>query len=185
MKLLLAGEAKWVTAPVGRPPHGVQSLADAVWADQPWRDKLLKSLQLHYGRAPFRREAMELLEPLIRNPEPRLVAYNLHAVRAIAGALRLPGNFALSSSFGVEASATERLVELVRLAGCRTYLAGGGASGYQDDALFSRAKLELQYQAFDHPAYPQCGATGFTPGMSIIDALMNCGLDRTREMVIS
>lgn len=186
VRLAIAGEARWVTAPMRRPAHGVQTLAQARWADEPWRDKLLKTLQLHYAKAPCFPEAMPLLEPLITNPEPGVAAYNLHAVRAITAALGLPDRFALASAFGVSATATQRLVELVRSAGCDAYLAGGGAEGYQEDELFAAAGLGLQPQSFLHPAYPQYGVkTGFLAGLSIIDTLMNCGIRRTRELVVS
>ncbi|MEJ8835239.1 WbqC family protein [Ramlibacter sp. AN1133] len=185
VQLPVAGQGKWVTAPIRRPAHGVQTLAQIEWDAQPWREKLARTLHLHYARAPHYAEAMSLLEPLVRNPEPRLLPYNLHAVRTIAAALGLGGRFVLASAFAAQATGTQRLVELVRAAGCRRYLAGGGAGGYQEDALFAAAGLELEYQAYTHPAYPQHGATGFVPGMSIIDVLMNCGVVRTRELVTS
>lgn len=183
VRLLVGGEPQWATAPVRRPPHGVQTLAEARWAEQPWREKLAKSLHLNYAKAPFHAEAMELVEPLVLNAEAGLAAYNLHAVRAIAQALGLRDNFVLASEFGVHATSTQRLVELVRRAGCRRYLAGGGAGDYQDDAQFAAAGLDLEYQSFVHPVYAQHGATAFHPGLSIIDALMNCGLARTRELL--
>ncbi|HEX2544602.1 MAG TPA: WbqC family protein [Ramlibacter sp.] len=185
VKLLLAGEARWVTAPIQRPAHGVQRLDQVEWAVQPWRDKLLKTVRLQYGRAPFFTETMDLLEPLVAHPDDRVAAYNLHAIKAIATALELEAEFVAASSYAVQASATQRLVELVRAAGCDSYLAGGGAGGYQDDALFSTAGLHLEYQGFAHPEYPQHGAKFFVPGMSIIDVLMNCGIARTRELVTS
>jgi hypothetical protein len=185
VKLVVAGQAKWVTAPIRRAAHGVQTIAQLEWDEQPWRDKLLKTLQLQYGRAPYYAEAMELLQPLVRNPQRKVCAYNLDAVRAIAQALGLRPRIELASAFGVGSSGTLRLVQLVQRAGCRRYLVGGGAGGYQDDALFAGTELELQYQAFVPQPYPQQGVEVFIPGMSIIDPLMNCGLVRTRELVVS
>lgn len=185
VKLLLGGEPRWVTAPIQRPEHGVQRLDEVQWAPQPWREKLLRTVRLQYGRAPFFAEAMALVEPLLAHPEQHVAAYNLHAIRAITAALGLPARIVTASSFGVQSTSTQRLVDLVRAVGCNTYLAGGGAGGYQDDALFGTAGLDLKYQAFAHPEYPQHGAKDFVPGMSIIDVLMNCGLARTRELLIS
>jgi hypothetical protein len=185
VKLLVGGEARWVTAPVRRPAHGTQTLAELAWDDQPWREKLLKTLRLAYGKAPHFGPAMELLEPLVANPEPGVLAYNLHAIRAIAQALGLPQDFVLASRLGAEGKATARLVQLVHNTRCGRYLAGGGAQGYQEDALFADAGLQLEYQAFAQPSYPQHGAQAFVPGLSIIDALMNCGLARTRELLVS
>jgi hypothetical protein len=181
--LLLGGAARWVTAPVRRPAHGAARINELEWAAGPWREKLLRTLHLHYARAPHFRPTMDLLEPLVANPEPGVAAYNLQAVRAICAALGLEREMVPASRFGLESSSNERLIALTRQVGCDTYLAGGGAQGYQEDALFAAAGLHVRYQAFRHPTYPQRGAASFVAGLSIVDALMHCGAAGTRALV--
>jgi hypothetical protein len=41
----------------------------------------------------------------------------------------------------------------------------------------------LIYQNFEHPVYEQSNTTEFMPGLSVIDALMNCGFERTGELI--
>lgn len=185
VRLLVSGEPRWVTAPVERPPHGTVRVDEARLADGPWRDKLLKAIELNYRRAPAFARVMDIVAPLVTNPEELLAGYNIHAIEAIAGALGLADNRVRASGFAVAGAANERLVALVRAAGCDTYLAGGGAAGYQDDASFEAAGLKLKYQSFAHPVYPQRGAAQFVAGLSILDALMNCGVERTRELILS
>jgi len=43
--------------------------------------------------------------------------------------------------------------------------------------------MRLVLQDFHHPVYAQHGAKSFIPGLSIIDALLNCGLDGTRRLL--
>lgn len=185
VKLLLGGEARWATAPVKRPAHGAVLLAEAEWADQPWRGKLVKSLALNYSKAPFFAETMALIQPLIESPEPGLVAYNVHAIRAIASAIGIHKQLVMASGFAVPSASTERLVALTRAVGCSGYMAGGGAAGYQQDELFTDAGLTVQYQYFTAPVYPQKRLDDFIGGLSIIDALMNCGVDQTGKLVCS
>lgn len=184
VQLLVGGEPRWATAPIARPAHGTQTVAQVRWAPGPWREKLLKTLELNYRRAPHYGETMELLGPLVRAPEPSLALYNMHAVRVLAHALGCATEFRIASEFGLESSGTERLVELTRAAGCSTYLAGGGSAGYQQDELFAMAGLQLEYQLFHHPEYPQRGSGTFRPGLSLIDALMHCGLEWTRRLIL-
>ena len=47
------------------------------------------------------------------------------------------------------------------------------------------AGLDLIYQNFEHPLYQQVNAREFVPGLSIIDAMMNCGIERTTEIILS
>lgn len=185
VKLRLAGEPRWVTAPIRRAYHGVATIRDIELADEkPWREKLLKTLQSSYGRAPFFAETMEFLTPLIQTSETRLAAFNMHVVRRLASYLAIrDDHFVVSSELGVEGEGTDTLINLARATACSTYLCGGGAGGYQEDERFAEAGIELVYQHFTHPVYPQVGNGDFVPGLSIVDALMNCGRTVTRRML--
>ena len=185
VKLFVSGEARWVTAPIKRPVHGSITLNEAEWANQPWREKLLKTLATNYQQAPFYDEAMRLLRPLIVNPEPKLASYNLAAIRAIAGELGVRNDLVQASQFAASSVSSQRLIDLTRAVGCTGYIAGGGAAGYQDEALFAQAGLTLKYQSFVHPVYSQAGACEFTPGLSVIDALMHCGVSGTGQLILS
>jgi len=88
--------------------------------------------------------------------------------------------FRWSSEIGVDEQASEMLISLTRVAGCDAYMCGGGAEGYQEDTAFAAAGVGLIYQNFQHPVYPQIGAKEFVPGLSVIDALMNIGVDGVR-----
>ncbi|WP_167784715.1 WbqC family protein [Ramlibacter rhizophilus] len=184
VKLLVSGEPRWVSAPVRRPAHGTVLLHQLQWDPlQPWREKLLKTLELSYARCPQYEETMALVEPLVRNPEPGVAAYNLHAVRGIAQALGLATPFVLASSFAVADSASQRLAALTAAAGCDSYLAGAGAQDYQDGGVFEARGIRLVWQDFRPRPYPQRGLAEFVPGLSVIDALMNAGLRGTRELL--
>jgi len=39
------------------------------------------------------------------------------------------------------------------------------------------------FQDFTHPVYRQCGSAPFVPGLSAIDALLNCGAQHARRML--
>lgn len=185
VKLLVGGEARWVTAAIVRNYHGVHAINEMEFqSNNPWRVKLLKSLAGNYARAPFFRETMELLEPLILNPENNLARYNGAVVIAISRHLGLPSKkFRWSSEMGVGEQASEMLISLTRVAACDTYMCGGGAEGYQQDALFSAAGIGLVYQDFKHPVYEQLAGRDFIAGLSIIDAFMYCGLSGVKSIL--
>ncbi len=179
VKMRLAGEARWVTAPIRRAFHGVAPICEIRWADeQPWRIKLLKTLAANYSKAPFYQEITPWLEALILLPESNLARYNMAVVRAIAEQIGLQHNhFVTSSSLGGRGNASALLIDLTLKAGGGSYLCGGGAGGYQDDEAFAAAGLKLCYQSFVHPVYSQFGGCEFVPGLSVVDALMNLGFD--------
>jgi WbqC-like protein family len=183
VRLLIDGAPAWVTAPVVRSYHGVRQIREMRIDEQtPWRRKLLATIQASYGRAPHKDEVMPLLSQLIDNPTDDLTEYNRASIAALADALGLPTEMVLSSSLGATGRATERLIELVKAVGGSGYLSGGGAGGYQEDERFSEADIELVQQGFEPPMYPQL-ASAPVPGLSVIDALLNCGFDGTRRLL--
>ena len=185
VKMLVAGEARWVTAPISRAFHGVARINNIDWADeQPWRVKLLKTLLASYSKAPHYKETTEWLESLILLPEGNLARYNMAVIRGIADQIGLRHDHCVtSSSLGGQGQASELLIDLTRKVGGDCYLCGGGASGYQEDEAFAAARVELRYQSFVHPIYTQHGGREFAPGLSIVDALMNLGVEEVKQMV--
>lgn len=82
------------------------------------------------------------------------------------------------SDLGIEAPKGILPIELCKAMGCDVYLSGTGARSYNQPEIFEEAGIELQYEVFEHPIYPQLGE-GFIEGLSIIDFLFNCDSDST------
>ena len=184
-QVLVAAAPAWVTVPVVRAFHGTRSISQIeINDDTPWREKLLRTVEMNYRRAPHFSAVYPQLVTLIQLPTTSLLELNVNAIKAIVSGLNLDvRNLVLSSTIAVQGRATERLIELVRGTGGDAYLAGGGAQGYQEDNRFAAANVALVYQDFQHPTYPQQGASQFVPGLSIVDALMNCGFEGTARLL--
>lgn len=173
VRLNIQGTARWVGCPVQR-RHGEQPIRDVLIDDsQPWREKLLRTLEINYRRHAAYGASMNLLRPLIERPEGNLAEFNIWAIRAIADALGIGGRFVRQSELSVAGKGTGLLVDLVKAAKADGYLAGGGAAGYQEDVLFERHGLRLIPQSFAERPYGP--AEQFLPGLSIIDYLMSEG----------
>jgi hypothetical protein len=177
VKLLVGGEARWVTAAIDRNYHGTRTIREMSFlADNPWREKSLKSIESNYRRHPYYNETMELISPLLRSPETNIAEYNIQAITAVVHHLGLDtGKLIRSSSLHHEGNSNELLCSITQLVGGDTYMCGGGADGYQDETIFSAAGVALLYQNFQHPIYRQIASKDFVAGLSIIDALMNVG----------
>lgn len=54
VKLLVSGEARWVTAAIDRNYHGTRTIREMSFlAANPWREKTLKSIEANYRRHPY------------------------------------------------------------------------------------------------------------------------------------
>jgi len=173
VRLNIQGVARWVGCPVRR-REGEQPIREVLIDDsQRWREKLLRTLEINYRRhAPYD-VAMSLLRPLIERPESNLAEFNMHAIHAISEALGIGGRFLRQSQLSATGKATELVVNLVKAVDATGYLAGGGASGYQENELFERHGLRLVQQNFEDRPYGP--AEQFLPGLSIIDYLITEG----------
>lgn len=179
VQLLIGQKPRFVTMPVCRDYHGVRRVNEMLISAQGgWREDMIKSVRTNYGRAAHFPEIFSGVEPLILNPTKNLSAYNLDAIRWLARKLQIDQDkIVLSSSLGLPSQGTDLLIEVVKAVGGDQYLNGGGASGYLEPEKFAVAGLGLVQQAFQHPIYPQIGGAEFVPGLSILDALFNCGFD--------
>lgn len=186
VRIVINGRPAWLSIPVLRAYHGLRTIGEMQINNAlPWRQRVLTTIQHSYARAPHFKPVFGFLAEAIANPTDNLAEFNLTAIRLAAEALGLDGaKLVLGSSLGVDGKSTGLLVAMVKTVGGTAYLCGGGADGYQDDAKFPEAGLELVYQHFQHPVYPQTNTDTFTPGLSIIDVLMHCGFEQTRDLVM-
>jgi hypothetical protein len=174
-----------LTVPIARGAEARQS-ADAarIVNSGPWRRKLRATIEQGYARAPAFDEIMPVVRGILDQPGDRLVDFNIASIRRIAGLVGLDTEkMRRASALDVPGTGTDRLIAIVRMVGGTAYLCGGGADGYQEDEKFAAAGLRLHYQDFKHPIYPQVGAPAFIPGLSIVDALMNCGAKGTADLL--
>lgn len=186
VRVLVQGRPAWVTLPVVRSYHGLRLIGEMkIDNAAPWREKLIKTIRMNYARAPFFDEVFPAIAGAIGNPTDSLTDYNLSAIKVLASSLRMDTTkLALSSALKTDgAASTDLLITLVKAVGGTSYLCGGGAAGYQEDAKFEEAGIELIYQNFEHPIYPQHNSVSFVSGLSVIDPLMNRGFEGTRGLI--
>jgi hypothetical protein len=175
----------WLTLPVDRTYSGTKSVRDIeVRKTASWEKKTLRTFEVHYGRTPYFDSIFPLVESLVEFPTDNLAEYNIHAISVLAGHLGFDvSKFHRSSQLASRGTATERLVTLVEGLGGDAYLSGPcAAETYQDSSMFSEAQIELRVQKYTPVEYERVG--GPLAGLSIVDALFNCGFDETARLVI-
>jgi len=184
VKMLVGGEARWVTVPVDRAFRGTRSVREMqVDNSKPWRENMLGTIRGSYARAAGAAEVLPVVEEALNVPCDRIAELNERAIRLFAERLGLDTTKLVhQSDLGISGTGTELLVELCSAVGGDTYLSGDGADGYLVPDLFRSAGLALVYQEFAPPRYPQ-PAPDYISGLSVVDALMSCGWSGTAELL--
>ena len=185
VEMIISGRRSWVTVPVSRDTDVRRRIGDVrIVENSRWRRKLRMAIEQSYAAAPFFDQTMPLVAELLDNDEGGLSAFNIGGISRLAATLAIEARPRVNaSSLPVSGSGTDLLVSIVQAVGGTTYLCGGGAAGYQEDEKILAAGLMLEYQNFQHPHYQQVTSREFSAGLSVIDALMNCGAAAVRAML--
>ena len=75
----------------------------------------------------------------------------------------------------IGSKSTQALIDLTKLAGADTYIAGGEGINYMDMDLWNSTGLKIEFQHYTHPIYKQFNNPQFQSHMCIIDLLFNFG----------
>ena len=98
-------------------------------------------------------------------------------------ALDIEAEILLSTDLNCVSNGAELIVEISKAVEATSYLNGDGAGGYLDPVEFVKSGVDLIQQNFKHPSYSQHSSEEFVPGMSIIDPLMNLGIEGTAQLI--
>ena len=172
---------QWLSIPVGSSIR--RRICDVELSDPFWRSKHWKTLQAAYGRAPFARQMLGLLEPVYLGPPHRTLSeLNIDLIRMICRRLGLATRIVDSSSFAAPEGKTQRLVHICSDLGATRYVSGPAAKEYLDVAQFTERGIAVDWFDYSgYPEYPQLWG-GFEHGVSILDLLFNCWEDSRRYM---
>jgi hypothetical protein len=171
VKIAVQGEPAWFGCPVDKKTSDGAIMDVCIAADPRWKKKALKTIQMNYAKSPNFDRAMSLVTDLIQQDTRSIADFNIHAVETIAHVLGLETPFVRQSALDTKNASTSLLIEICDAVDCDTYLAGGGAGGYQEDDLFEQAGIRLEYQGFT--PHPYGDENQFQPGLSVIDYLFH------------
>jgi hypothetical protein len=141
-----------------------------------WCKKHWQSIERNYRKAPHFAEYQGTLETLYHLEWERLDLLNQSCVRLLMKMLNISTPVVLESELGINATSIDRIISICQKVGASVYFSGAGGKAYIDESRFAEAGIELTYQHYSHPSYPQIYGP-FIPYMSAIDLLFNCGLE--------
>lgn len=179
------GIKKWHTVSISRNFSGSKKINEIKLApDINWREQYLKKITHSYSNAKYFSETYQFLQQSLDYETEFLCDLNIHLIYAVLSALDISNtSLVKSSSLLKSGSSNELLCSLAKAVGADFYLCGGGAEGYMDNSVFLANKVNILYQNYNAPSYSQINTKEFVPGLSIIDAMMNCGFKKTKKLV--
>lgn len=181
-KIKTPNGSTWLTVSVKKCPRDTAinqvMLSDGV----AWREGNLNLLKQNYGKAPYFDEVHPYVETLYAQAHSRLIDFNMGSIHMLCDLFEIGIDMVFSSDLGCHRRKNELLVEILSKVEATHYLSGLGAKDYFESEPFSTAAIEVAWQDFSHPVYPQMHGK-FMPGLSSIDLLYNCGIERSKAIL--
>jgi WbqC-like protein family len=175
-RILINGRATYFTVPL-RQASSFRLIADTQIDDGPqnhrWRDKMLKTFENAYRRAPCFERVFPLLEDVIRRPAAGMKGMALAGIDVVARYLDIRTARVESSSVyrNAHLSGQDRVLDICRAERAVSYLNPIGGTQLYDREAFARAGLTVKFLKPLSIEYKQFGAP-FVPDLSIVDVLM-------------
>ena len=152
--------------------------------DTVWLTKHKEEIKRAYGDSVYFAEVWSVLSDLFETHESTICDYCIRSILRIRDLLGIESRVVLQSElkYDITQRKNDLVIELCRAVGAAEYLSGNGARKYADESSFADASIALLYQQFEMPEYPQINSKEFVGGLSILDLLFNCGIQRSKEI---
>lgn len=175
----------WLTVPVQSKGRHDQLIYQTEIDGQQWKSQHIKTIKHLYARAPFKNEIICFLSELYTRHWERLADLNIAIIHRFARFLDLKPTFYRASELHGQGKKVALLIDLCVKVGATHYLSGrSGANYIYEHNLFPEYNIKLAFQNLPYPEYSQLHGE-FITHLSIIDAIMNLGWSKTRELILS
>lgn len=147
-------------------------------------EKLIKTIEQAYKRAPFFNEVYPIIEKSLRASDRAVPSVCHQAMILVLEYLELPFMIKLSSKLDYDrsGSASDKLIALCHTLHATQYTNSVGGQELYDKGYFQQRGIQLSFIKMRPIVYPQ-GKNQFIPNLSIIDALMWCPKPVIRSMM--
>jgi hypothetical protein len=185
VKIMVNKQEHWLTYNLKSNPEKVFVKIDEMTIDKPerQREKHLRTIELSYKKARYFNEVFPLIQSFYDQKTEFIADRNIFFIENICEKLNINTKRTRSSTLGINTSSNQLLIDIIRHFNANCYIPGGGSSDYQEDVLFEKNNIKIEYQNFKHPQYEQNNSGNFIQGLSIIDLLMNKSFKESEELI--
>lgn len=183
-RIIVNKSVGWLTIPVSLPYGRSTRIDQALINTEHFSgSKICKTItQAYRGKKGFDFLTNNIFK-IFLNPPKNISDFNINLINEIVKALRIETPVILSSEMNVTGKKGDLLLDICKNLNATTYVSTAGSAVYLDSySGFANSSINVEYQKFDHPIYPQ-GEFKFISHLSVIDAICNIGLKATEEIV--
>lgn len=182
-RYLLNAEPKWFGVALAKGSH-TQHIMHKQISTQFAAGDVMNKLAFAYRRAPFRDSMLTWLTPLLNEPAESIAVLNERLLRACCQLIGLQTPLIKASDLLPRSHCTsqDRVIELIQACGASHYLNTIGGQALYTAEAFADAGITLEFLHPQLSPYAQGRVDAFTPGLSILDALMYNAPEQVGEL---
>lgn len=177
-RIRTANGLSYVTVPVRTAGRLGQPIIETELVDSQFAEKLIKTMQLNYARAPFfRRYFTEFSDVLLTSASSGMLSVlNVSLINWLMAQLGIQTKSIRSSDAGITGNRGALVAKLCESVAGTRYLSPAGAEAYllHDRCAFDDRSIAVDLHVYEHPVYRQC-LSPFIPYASVLDLLLNEG----------
>ena len=181
-KIKTAGGEKWITVSTKKAPRDTAINQILLSEDDSWKQSHINLLTENYKKAPYFDEIMPYIRELYSFSGTRMMDFNVKSIEMLMKLFDIHVEMVMASDLHPQGKSNELIIDVMKRLGCHRYLSGVGARDYYIPELYEEAGIEVVWQEFTHPVYPQQFGE-FIPYLSSIDLLFNCGIEESRKIL--
>lgn len=167
----------WLSVPVLRKGYLDRTISDIeINNSQPWAHKHWKSIQIAYSKAPYFKLYADFFADIYSRRWECLVDLNETMLRGFLDILGIKVPVRSAADWDFAGAKSELVLDMCVQVGASDYIFGAQGRDYADVSAFKNKGVTTHFQEYIHPEYTQLHGA-FTPYMSIVDLLFNCGED--------
>jgi hypothetical protein len=171
--ILVNDKAHLFTLPLNKASQNLLINEISLANDGKWREKLLRTFEMAYRRAPYFHEVFPMLESCVQFPEQNLSKYVANSIQTVSQFLGINTTFLFSSELEKtpDAKGEERILNICSLLKAETYINPIGGTELYNRETFKNLGIELFFLRSMEFEYRQF-RFDFVPWLSVIDPLM-------------
>lgn len=172
-RILINGEPSYITMPLQQASQNKRICDISLQPSPIWRDKLVKSVETAYRKAPCFAEVFPVIERVIRHEADNLSDYLVHQLQMLTAFMGINTEFVVSSRCyeNNDLSGQARILDICKHEGATNYINPQGGQALYERAAFTQCGMDLKFLIPSAIEYKQFGAT-HVPWLSIIDVMM-------------
>jgi hypothetical protein len=148
-----------------------------------WRRKHWNTILLAYKKTPYFSRYADFFEDLYKKEWDNLVKLNDYILFYLLNEFGITVEICRASEKKFEGKKNSLVIDMCKKLCADTYIFGALGKDYAEIEKFEGVGVNVAFQDYVHPIYPQLHGK-FTPYMSVIDLMFNCG-DDSLDIIMS